>query len=174
MILLNIWNSIKKVTIYYTGLRKVLGLFIKPWKYYDYITDIDIKELKKLIKDNNIKLVIIDMDGVLKHRKYGILDENVDWIIKVKKIVDVYMITNANKVFAKSVASKIDVPYVSSAKKPSKRGFLKILSKMNVKPSEVIMIGDALVADIHGAKKVNIDKCILVKDLNIYDKKTRR
>jgi predicted HAD superfamily phosphohydrolase YqeG len=36
------------------------------------------------------------------------------------------------------------------------------------------MIGDALVADIHGAKKVNIDKCILVKDLNIYDKKTRR
>ena len=164
LLLLNFWNSIKKIFCYYTGLRKITTLFIKPWKKYDKLVDIDIKSLKK----EGVKLLIIDMDGTLKYRKTGITKENIKWVKSVKKDFDIYIITNASNYLASKEANKIDVPYYYKARKPSKKGFNYIVNKMKASKDEVCVIGDALVADIYGSHRSGIKKTILVKDLNVY------
>lgn len=168
LFILNFWNEFKKIFCYYSGLRFVVSKVIKPWREYDCITDISINEIKKIIKDNKIKVIIVDMDGTLKYRKIGLLNENKKWISNVKKIANVYIISNANERRTSVIANELAVPYVHLAKKPCKRGFYKIFKSEKVKPGECIMIGDALVADIYGARRVNIEKTILVKDLNIF------
>ena len=45
--------------------------------------------------------------------------------------------------------------------KPDKIAFDCILSKLNVKPSEALMVGDSLRADIGGAKKVGMHNCLI-------------
>lgn len=168
LFVLNFWNEFKKIFCYYTGLRFIASKLIKPWRKYNCITDISINEIKSIIKNNKIKVIIVDMDGTLKHRKIGLLDENKKWISSVKKIANVFIISNANERRTSEIANQLDVPYVHLAKKPSKKGFCKILRNKKVKPKECVMIGDALVADIYGAKRVGIEKTILVKDLNIF------
>lgn len=164
---LAVWNDLKKVLCYYTGSRKLLGKVIHPWKKYDRLTDIPIDEFRKIIKDEKIKLLILDMDGTLKYYKNGLIDENKKWVNEIKKYVKVYIISNANKRRTSKVANELGVEFIYSAKKPLTRGFKKVLNDENCSSENTIMIGDALVADIIGAKKAGINKTILLKDLNV-------
>ena len=123
--------------------------------------------MKNIIKEENIKTLIIDMDGTLKYYKKGLIKENKDWVNKIKKHVNVYVISNANKELTSKVSDELNVKYVYSAKKPKSYGFEKICKETNSLPNEVIVIGDAIRADIIGANKYGIEKTILLKDLNL-------
>lgn len=164
---LNFWNEFKKIFCYYTGLRNIVEAHINPWKKYDRLVDIPISEMKKIIKEENIKTLILDMDGTLKYYKKGLLKENKEWVNKIKKIANVYIISNANKDLTSKVANELEVNYIYSAKKPSSYGFDKICKNTNCSPNEVVVIGDAIRADIIGANNYGIDKTILLKDLNL-------
>ena len=164
---LNFWNEFKKIFCYKTGLRKYYESRVTPWKKYDRLTDIPIDELKKIIKKENIKLIILDMDGTLKHYKKGLISENKEWVNKIKNNVNLYVISNANKDLTSKVADELKLKYIYKARKPSARGFKKILDDVKCNLDEVIMIGDAVRADIIGAQRFGIKKTILLKDLNI-------
>lgn len=164
---LNFWNEFKRIFCYHTGLRRVYEYRVTPWKQYDRLIDIPISEMKKIIEKEKIKTLILDMDGTLKYYKKGLIKENKDWVNKIKKYVNVYVISNANKDLTSKVADELEVNYVYSAKKPKPYGFDKICKKTNSTPDEVIVIGDAIRADIIGANKYGINKTILLKDLNL-------
>lgn len=164
---LNFWNEFKRIFCYHTGLRRVYEYRVTPWKQYDRLIDIPISEMKNIIKEEKIKTLIIDMDGTLKYYKKGLIKENKDWVSKIKKYVNVYVISNANKDLTSKVADELEVNYVYSAKKPKPYGFDKICKETNSTPDEVIVIGDAIRADIIGANKYGINKTILLKDLNL-------
>jgi len=164
---LNFWNEFKKIFCYHTGFRRWYENRVKPWKRYDRLIDIPIEELKELIVKNKIKTLILDMDGTVKYYKLGLVKENKEWVEEIKKYVTVYIISNANKELTSKVADELQVEYVHSAKKPSSYGFEKICELTNTKKDEVIVIGDAIRADIKGAQRVGIAKTILLKDLNI-------
>ena len=164
---LEFWNEFKKLFCYNTGLRKIYENKVKAWKNYDRLIDIPKNEMKEIIKKENIKTLIIDMDGTLKHRKYGLIEENKKWIQSIKDSVNIYVISNANEELTSKVANELNLPYICNAKKPSSYGFNKICELSNSNKNEVIVIGDAIRADIKGAKKAGITKTILLKDLNI-------
>ena len=56
-----------------------------------------------------------------------------------------------------------------SIAKPSPKGILSVLKKLNYKPekSKAIMVGDSRV-DIFAAKRANITACLLKRDINKY------
>ena len=164
---LNFWNEFKRIFCYYTGLRQFSETKISPWKKYDRLIDIPIKEMQEIIKKEKIKTLILDMDGTLKYYKKGLIKDNKDWVNRIKKNVDVYVLSNANKELTSKVADELKVKYVYSAKKPSSYGFDKICKESNCSPNEVLVIGDAVRADIKGANKYGIEKTILLKDLNL-------
>jgi len=164
---LEFWNGFKKLFCYNTGLRHLYESKIKAWKNYDRLAQIPINDMKELIKKENIKTLIIDMDGTLKHRKYGLIEENKTWIQNIKDCVNIYIISNANEELTSKVANELNLPYICKAKKPSSYGFNKICELTKANKDEVIVIGDAVRADIIGANKAGINKTILLKDLNI-------
>ena len=164
---LEFWNVFKKLFCYNTGLRHLYESKVKAWKNYDRLAQIPINEMKKIIKEENIKTLIIDMDGTLKHRKYGLIEENKKWIQNIRDYVNIYVISNANEELTSKVANELNLPYIYKAKKPSSYGFNKICELTNAKKEEIIVIGDAIRADIIGANKAGITKTILLKDLNI-------
>ena len=164
---LNFWNEFKRIFCYHTGLRRIYEYRVTPWKQYDRLIDIPISEMKKIIEKEKVKTLIIDMDGTLKYYKKGLIKENKEWVNKTKKYVNVYVISNANKDLTSKVADELEVNYVYSAKKPKPYGFDKICKETNSTPDEVIVIGDAIRADIIGANKYGINKTILLKDLNL-------
>lgn len=164
---LSAWNQLKRICCYHTGFRQLYGCSVKPWKKYDRLTDISIEEMKEIIQEENIKAIIIDMDGTLKHYKLGLLDQNKEWVKEMKKFVNIYLVSNANKKYTSKVAQELEVEYIYKAKKPSSYGFERICELSNCKKEEIIVIGDAIRADIVGAKKSGIEKTISLKDLNV-------
>lgn len=161
------WNEFKRIFCYHTRLRKIIEKKTTCWKKYSILTDIKIEEMKKMLKDNNTKVLILDMDGTLKHYKNGLLQCNKKWVEEIKKYVKVYVISNANKKLTSEVADKINVNYINNAKKPSPKGFIKILNKEKITGEEAIVIGDAIVGDIIGSRRAGINKSILLDDMNI-------
>ena len=164
---LNFWNEFKRIFCYHSGLRRLCEKKINPWKRYDRLTDIPISEMKKIIEEEKVKVLILDMDGTLKYYKKGLIKDNKEWVNKIKKYVNVYVISNANKELTSKVADELNVKYVYKAKKPKSYGFEIICKENNCLPREAIVIGDAIRADIIGATKYGIDKTILLKDLNL-------
>lgn len=161
------WNEFKRIFCYHTRLRNIIEKKTTCWKKYSLLTDIKINEMKKIIKDNNIKVLILDMDGTIKHYKKGLLPCNKKWVEEIKKYVKIYIISNANKKMTSEVANLMNVPYINSAKKPSPKGFLKILKEEKITGEEAIVIGDAIICDIIGSKYAGINKSILLDDMNI-------
>ena len=94
---LKCWTELKKIIYYSTGLRKLAEQMIIPWKRYEELTSISIDEMIKIIEDNYIELLIIDMDGTLKHYQDGLLECNKEWINKMKESVKIHIITNSKE-----------------------------------------------------------------------------
>ena len=160
------WTVFKRTMVYYTGIHKILRLFIKPYKAYDKITDISMEEIRELKKEFHIKGLILDMDGTIKHYKRGVSEENIEWERQVKEELKVCLISNAGKGFVTEVAGLLDLDYVSTAKKPFKKGFTKAVNLLGIEKGSILAIGDALVADVVGSKRYGIGKVILVDDMN--------
>lgn len=167
---INFWNSFKKIFCYYTGLRLLGEKLVRPWKKYDRLIAIPMDELANIIKDEKIKLLIIDMDGTIKHHKKGVSKENINWIREMEKHVKVVMISNANDYYVEKVVKKINIDYLNKAKKPSPKGFITIMNKYSCTKDEVIVIGDSIKSDYIGAKRSGIKRMILLKDLCMIDK----
>lgn len=80
------WNEFKRIFCYHTRLRNIIEKKTTCWKKYSLLTDIKINEMKKIIKDNNIKVLILDMDGTIKHYKKGLLPCNKKWVEEIKNM----------------------------------------------------------------------------------------
>lgn len=171
---LKCWTEFKKVFYYSMGLRKLAEQMIIPWKRYEQLTSIAIDEMVQMIDENYIKLLIIDMDGTLKHYKDGLLECNKEWIEIMKEYVKIHIITNSSETYTKEVADKLDIPYLCSAKKPLPIGFKKILEQEHVDRENVILIGDATVTDIFGAHRAGIEKTILLDDISVKSNKQKQ
>ena len=167
---INLWNSFKKIFCYYTGLRSLAEKFVHPWKKFDKLVDIPIDELASIIRNEKIKLLIVDMDGTLKHHKNGVSQENINWIREMEKHVKVVMISNANDYYVEKVVKLIKVDYLNKAKKPSPKGFITIMNRYLCKSDEVIVIGDSIKSDYIACKRIGIKRMILLKDLCMIDK----
>ena len=168
---LKCWTEFKKVFYYSTGLRQLAEQMIIPWKRYEELTSISIDEMIKIIDENYIELLIIDMDGTLKHYQDGLLECNKEWIEQMKEYVRIHIITNSSEMYTKEIAEVLGIPYLCSAKKPLPIGFKKILEQEQVDKDKAILIGDATVTDILGAYNAGINKTILLDDISV---KTRQ
>ena len=163
---LNIWHFIVKVCCYSTGIRYILDKFVNPWKRYKRLVDIPTEYLKQIIEEEKIKVLVLDMDGTLKHYKKGLLAENVEWVNEIRKYVRIYISSNANKKYTSKVADELRLPYVYKAKKPRSKGFKIICEKEKCSSDEMILIGDSIMVDFIGAKNFGIKRIILLNDLS--------
>lgn len=122
-----------------------------------YLTSVlDIK-IEYLIK-NKIKALILDVDNTLIDYNKNLSDEIVAWSKEIQgQGIKIYILSNTNKKEkVKTVAEKLQIPYEMFAKKPSKKGFIKIQNILNINPENIAVVGDQIFTDVIGGNRCNM------------------
>lgn len=132
-----------------------------PYFVPDYIAnsiaDIDFK----VLKSSGIKYLAFDADSTLvEYRGKIIADETVAYLLENKKLFDGLCIATNRVVkdlepMAKSIGADL-IQATGWVRKPKQKFFQRIMDHYDAQPHEIAMIGDKLVADMHGAKRAGL------------------
>lgn len=141
-------------------------MLLKPDFNLKDIYDIDLNALK----EQGIKAVFFDLDSTIMVSKSGEYSEKTaTWLKIVEENFFVAVITNNKKTeYVKKVRSVSSFQVVADAKKPSTKAIKKLLSKINISPKEVVIVGDRPLTDILAGKLLGA-KTILVGSINAHN-----
>ena len=105
-------------------------MLLYPDFYLKNVKEVDIK----LLKDNNIKALLLDVDNTLIDLDRNILDGAVEWCNNLKKEgIKFCILSNSNKKDkVAKVAKTLNVPFIFFGTKPLKRGFKKAKKLLNL------------------------------------------
>ncbi|NOQ50100.1 MAG: YqeG family HAD IIIA-type phosphatase [Mycoplasmataceae bacterium] len=145
----------------------LIGLFVNYLKPSTYVTSIKNINLNKL-KQQGIKLIICDLDNTLvPHYNKFPTKVSLDFVNSVKengfKFILVSNNTNKRVSF---FAEKLDVDYISNAKKPFPFSMSKAIKNHNLKSQEVVVIGDMIITDILTANFIHAESILVQPVLN--------
>lgn len=131
-----------------------------PNCYLKNITEIDIELLKK----NNIKGLILDVDNTLIDYDHKLIDGLEEWYEKMKaNNIKFCILSNSNKKEkVKRVADKLNVPYIFFGTKPLKRGFKKAAKILGLKNENIAAVGDQIFTDVVGANRCKMFSILVV------------
>lgn len=134
-----------------------------------------LKNVKKisieLLRENNIKALILDVDNTLIDVDKKMIEGAEEWCENLKKQgIKICILSNtSHEEKAKAVAEKLEIPYIHFAKKPFRRGFYRAKKLLEIEKNEEIgVVGDQLFTDIIGANRVKMVS-ILVQPLDNRD-----
>lgn len=141
-------------------------MFIKPNAYLEKVEDITIEFLQK----NKIKALILDVDNTLIDYNQNLSQSVEEWAKNLKgQGTKLYILSNTNdKEKVEKVSKKLDIPYISFAKKPLKSGFIKVQKLLKEKEENIGVVGDQIFTDIIGGNRCKMFT-ILVDPINEKD-----
>lgn len=143
---------------------------IIPDDYVSSIFDIDYNKLYS----NGKRLILTDLDNTLiSYKVTEPTDELYKWKSELEGMgFEIIIVSNSGKKRVKHFANMLGIKYVNLSTKPLKRGFKKALkiASTKYKKEEVVVLGDQLLTDVYGAKRMKLSM-VLVKAI---DNKTER
>jgi len=121
-------------------------MILYPNVYLNNVKEITIE----LLKENNIKGLLLDVDNTLIDFNHKILDGVKDWCQDLKKQgIKLCILSNTNKIEkVKKVAKELDLQYINFAKKPSKGGFIRAMNLLDLKAENMAIAGDQVMTDV--------------------------
>ena len=136
-----------------------------PDKQLKKVEDINLSELKKI----GIKGMIIDIDNTLIDYNKNMRETTIEWINKAREEqFKIYLVSNNSKQRVTEIANKLSLEGIYNATKPRRKGFIQALNKMELKNTEVAVIGDQVFTDVYGGNRLNMFT-ILVEQIAIKD-----
>ena len=137
-----------------------------PKEYLNSVKDINIELLKK----NNIKGLILDVDNTLINLDRVMPIGVADWAKEMKEQgIKICILSNSNKMEkVGAVAKIIEVPYIFFGKKPLKSGFLRARDILKLNNENIAVVGDQIFTDVIGANRCKMFS-ILVKPIEEKD-----
>lgn len=142
-------------------------MILYPKVYLKNVKKINIE----LLREHNIKALILDVDNTLIDVDRKMIDGAEEWCSDLKKQgIKMCILSNtSHEEKAKSVAERLEIPYIHFARKPFKRGFYRAKKLLKIdKNEEIAVVGDQLFTDIIGANRVKMVP-MLVQPLNERD-----
>lgn len=149
-------DQIRKLTQF------VLSEVVKPDITVDKVSDLDIQEIERIKQEYGIEAIILDVDETLRTEMQSIPKINQDWIDSLQGKIKMIILSNGIDKSIEQYFTDRGIDYIGFACKPFKRNFIKACKRMNVKPENVMVVGDSLFDDVHGGKK-NKMKTVLVR-----------
>lgn len=143
-------------------LRFILTLmtrYMRPDATLYRISELTPKRLRTL---GDIKGVIFDLDDTLSRLFTGQLTEETIRSLHRLKIAGYQMgiVTNniqpayCERIRSRLAEAGLDMPFIEDARKPSAFGFETMRKHFNLRPSQMVVVGDGLISDIVGAKRL--------------------
>lgn len=127
--------------------------------YQRDIFSINYDKLKKI----GIKVLVYDLDNTIIEKKKNVIDDKVKKLFdKLKNDFKIIIISNTwNKKKIEYVSKELNVSYIMNARKPFKYGYNKAKVLSHTSASNICMIGDQLLTDVGGAKKMGYYCCLV-------------
>ena len=137
-----------------------------PDKYVNNVKEITIE----LLRENNIKGLILDVDNTLIDYDKKMLDGAQDWCNNLKKQgIKMCILSNTNKLKkVKNTAEVLELEYLYFARKPNRRGFAKARELLNLEPQNIAVVGDQIFTDVLGGNRCKM-YTILTKPVDTRD-----
>lgn len=128
--------------------------YFKPTIYIDNYRSL---HLSKLVQ-KGVKVLCIDVDNTLVSPHCKTLDKDAVLFIQQVKVCGMtpVLLSNNTKKRVQGVAKQADVDYFSFSCKPSKYNYKKIIKKYHCDASEVAILGDQLITDVLGGKRMKV------------------
>lgn len=104
----------------------------------------------QVLKERNINGLILDVDETLVPFKQKQTSEALQqWIGEIKAEIPIWLVSN-NISYSRisKIAESVDLPFISAAKKPSRRKLKQAAEAMNLPAERVAMVGDRLFTDV--------------------------
>ena len=138
-------------------------MILYPNAYFKKVQEITIEFLKK----NKIKALVLDVDNTLIDYDKNLSESIIKWSKELKgQGIKLYILSNSNdKKKVSNVAEKLDISYISFAKKPLRSGFRKVQKKLKINPENIGVVGDQIFTDVLGGNRNNMFT-ILVEPIN--------
>lgn len=119
--------------------------------FYPNIYLNNVKDIKiELLKENNIKGLLLDVDNTLIDFDLKILEGAKEWCDGLRKEgIKLCILSNTNKIEkVKRVAKELELPYINFAKKPFKKGFKRAIDMLRLDAKNVAAVGDQIMTDV--------------------------
>lgn len=125
---------------------------------------------EELLKQNNLKGLILDIDNTLIDYDKNIPQGVEKWCNDLKcKGIKMCILSNTNKVEkVKKVADALNLEYLYFAHKPNKKGFKRAQKLLNLNTKEIAVVGDQIFTDVLGGNRMQMFT-ILTKPLDKRD-----
>jgi len=114
-----------------------------------------------------VKGIIVDIDNTIAPYNQKVLKPEIKkWFFNLEKRgFKICLVSNSLKERVDFFSSRLEIPAVDKAIKPSKRGFLKAVNILNISKENIIVIGDQIFTDIWGGNRAGL-KTILVNPMD--------
>jgi len=125
-----------------------------PDAVYPSILEIDVQ----LLKNQGIRGILVDLDNTLvRWDRNDMEDGFLEWVAQAKKKgLKLCLLSNGLSHRVTRFAKLMDIPAVGKALKPRKLAFRRGLRLLELRSSEVAMIGDQLFTDIFGGNRLGL------------------
>jgi len=135
------------------GERLLYKLFL-PNEFVTSVFEITPEKLYQL----GIRGLITDLDNTLiEWNRKDATEEVAEWMQIMKEAgIRIVIASNNSEARVKRFAEPLEIPYVYRAKKPLGLAYKAALEKLELSRREVAMIGDQLLTDIFGAKRLEL------------------
>ncbi|MGF1516334.1 MAG: YqeG family HAD IIIA-type phosphatase [Nodosilinea sp.] len=123
-----------------------------------------------LLTQHNIKGLILDVDDTLVPLRQAETNPDLaQWMHQMKAMSTVWLVSNnINAYRINRIATLLDVPYITSAGKPSGRKLKQALTAMDLPVHQVAMVGDRLFTDVLAGNRLGLFTILVqpMPDLN--------
>jgi len=111
-----------------------------------------------LVKKHEIAGLILDVDETLvPFQQKETTPELKQWITEIRAATPIWLVSN-NISYTRigNIADSVDLPFISAARKPSRRKLREAASKMNLPVEKVAMVGDRLFTDVLAGNRLGM------------------
>ncbi|WP_379966075.1 YqeG family HAD IIIA-type phosphatase [Ectobacillus sp. sgz5001026] len=129
----------------------------------------DIYEISpEKLKQRGVKGIITDLDNTLiEWNRPNATPKLIEWLTSMRdNDIKVTIISNNKEERVKLFSDPLQLPFIHRARKPLLTAFQRALQKMDVKPDEVVVIGDQLLTDILGGNRLKLYTILVVPVAN--------
>lgn len=131
-----------------------MGFSLTPDFMVRSITDIT----PEMLKDNGIRLLLMDLDNTMS--PYKVLEPSEDvvkWAEHMKESgITLYIVSNSKTQRPELFAKRLGIGFCMRAKKPSTKAILAAAELNNARREETALVGDQIFTDVLGANRAGV------------------
>jgi HAD superfamily phosphatase (TIGR01668 family) len=111
-----------------------------------------------IVQAYQLKGLILDVDETLVPLKESLVSEELNqWVEDIRQVATLWLVSNnLSEHRIGRIAKALDLPYLFGAGKPSRRKLRQAIQAMNLKPSQVAMVGDRLFTDVLAGNRLGL------------------